>query len=484
MSCPNGNNAAGCLDIEYGITTYVYGNDIHDVATNLSPGAVTALYQGVYISGHNTGLYFGWNTIARVHGCRGLQQNVNSGEGGSSFDLHIHDNVIHDTQCDGIVMTTVDPSQGTVELYNNVIYNAGTGPNNVEGSGNWACIYLEGYSFSNSESGAIKVYNNTLYNCGTFAKPPYGGGNAGVQWNAGGNANKSVQLTDNIIYPPPSVPYLVIYDASGSQCSGNCPQITGANNIMFNAGVPPSDRYLTGTVNANPSFVSLTTPDFDLKAGSPAATGGVVTPDVTDFNGVKLPQGSGYPIGAYALPLGVPQQTFALTLAALPSNGGTVTPLPEPTNGTYPSGTKVCLTATPNSGWRFSSWSGTPLDASNCLVISANASVTATFTQNDGFEPVQPLTFAMLQGGPTPSPQTFTVASTGPSFCWSASVHFEPGIDWLRLSGPDCTPSLVTVSIVNATTLLAGTSTAQLALTNGTASVTIPVTLAVTLRAR
>jgi len=43
-------------------------------------------------------------------------------------------------------------------------------------------------------------------------------------------------------------------------------------------------------------------------------------------------------------------------------------------------GTKVCLTATPNTGWRFSSWTGTPLDSSNCLTLSSSAAVTANFT--------------------------------------------------------------------------------------------------------
>ncbi len=70
---------------------------------------------------------------------------------------------------------------------------------------------------------------------------------------------------------------------------------------------------------------------------------------------------------------------YTLTLAAAPSGAGSVTPNPTPTGGTYASGTKVCLTATPNAGWAFSSWSGSALDGSNCLVMNANASVTANF---------------------------------------------------------------------------------------------------------
>jgi len=42
--------------------------------------------------------------------------------------------------------------------------------------------------------------------------------------------------------------------------------------------------------------------NFQLQSGSPAANGGVSVPDNFDILGVPLPQGSGYPIGAYALP--------------------------------------------------------------------------------------------------------------------------------------------------------------------------------------
>ena len=93
----------------------------------------------------------------------------------NQYDIHIHDNIIHDTQCDGIVLATVDPSKGPVEVYNNIIYNAGKGPNNPEQTGNWSCVYSPGYTNTGAAgSGAIQVYNNTMYNCGSFANQPYG----------------------------------------------------------------------------------------------------------------------------------------------------------------------------------------------------------------------------------------------------------------------------------------------------------------------
>ncbi len=72
-------------------------------------------------------------------------------------------------------------------------------------------------------------------------------------------------------------------------------------------------------------------------------------------------------------------ETYTLTTAVSPSNTGVITPAPAATDGVYLAGTEVCLTATPNSGWAFSSWSGSALNSSNCLVMNGNASVTATF---------------------------------------------------------------------------------------------------------
>jgi hypothetical protein len=72
---------------------------------------------------------------------------------------------------------------------------------------------------------------------------------------------------------------------------------------------------------------------------------------------------------------------FALTVSVSPAASGTVTEKPAPTLGTYAPLTKVCLTPTPKAGYAFSSWSGTKLDANNCLAMTANASVTARFVK-------------------------------------------------------------------------------------------------------
>jgi len=76
------------------------------------------------------------------------------------------------------------------------------------------------------------------------------------------------------------------------------------------------------------------------------------------------------------------QNPYSLTLIASPPAGGSVA---ADNNGPYHYGDVVQLTATANSGWSFTGWSG---DASGStsptsIVINGTNTVTATFTQNE-----------------------------------------------------------------------------------------------------
>src|SRR5208282_5269458 len=86
------------------------------------------------------GMDFGWNEIdGNGQACRGLQ--FHSTAAYDSYDLHIHDNLIHDTACDCLNLSTIDPSKGEVEVYNNVFYNCGTdSPQGMSSS--FAGIYI------------------------------------------------------------------------------------------------------------------------------------------------------------------------------------------------------------------------------------------------------------------------------------------------------------------------------------------------------
>ena len=81
-----------------------------------------------------------------------------------------------------------------------------------------------------------------------------------------------------------------------------------------------------------------------------------------------------------------PPGTFALTVAR--NGNGTVTSSPAGINcgndcsQVYNDGTSVTLSATADPGWSFSGWSGAGCAGTAGCVVTANAAVTATFTQN------------------------------------------------------------------------------------------------------
>ncbi|HYW26693.1 MAG TPA: glycosyl hydrolase family 28 protein [Terriglobales bacterium] len=72
-------------------------------------------------------------------------------------------------------------------------------------------------------------------------------------------------------------------------------------------------------------------------------------------------------------------QGFTLTIGTLGSGTVSVNPV-----GPYAAGTLVTLTASPASGWSFSSWSGNLIGhaAPGTLIVNGNDTVTATFDQN------------------------------------------------------------------------------------------------------
>jgi hypothetical protein len=296
MSCPNGDEASACFATQ--LTSYIkfFGNNVHDAGK----ATASALYHGVYFSTDSNHIEVAWNTIANVHGCRGLQFHSSPLQGGGGgdptgnnmYDLSVHDNVIHDTQCDGIIFATVDPSQGKVEAYNNVIYNAGKGPANPENSGNWACIYAAGGTNNGKApgGGVVEVYNNTLYNCGTFANPPYGSSNAGVM-NGGHNPNLTIQVKNNIIYESGSIPYLI----------GTKTDIHGYNNLFYGGGSSSGFPQVMNTVKKDPQFVGAGQGDFHLRSGSPAEHAGADVGAGFDHDGLLRDASTGFDIGAYQL---------------------------------------------------------------------------------------------------------------------------------------------------------------------------------------
>ena len=86
-------------------------------------------------------------------------------------------------------------------------------------------------------------------------------------------------------------------------------------------------------------------------------------------------------LGGSVTPPPPPPQPSTYTLTTNTNGQGTVAKSPNKTN--YDEGEEVSLTAKPASGWTFSGWSGAVSGTNNPrnIIMSANRTVTATFTQ-------------------------------------------------------------------------------------------------------
>jgi hypothetical protein len=300
VSCPNANQETGCMADGGSTSPYVVsnietlGNNFHDIGSG-GNGLQHAIYHG-----NTVGIVDGWNSIINVSGaCRGIQL-YSSTSGFVHTDVHLHDNLIHDTGCDGIGMYDTNPSAsgkfgGGAEIYNNVVYNTGqTGP----GGADSACIYV---AADNSPSGTDEVYNNTMFNC-EYSNAT----SAGLTFNPDGDSSISVHFHNNLIYLQNSS---VLYVEN----QGTNSQVFGTNNLAYGAGSISSSNCqscgsLTGWVNSNPSVVNTSTsgcPDSCAtnlalsSSSSPANGAGSTTAPVSTYDVAGLVRPAPPAIGAY-----------------------------------------------------------------------------------------------------------------------------------------------------------------------------------------
>jgi hypothetical protein len=277
ISCPNGSGTTGCVNGSDGPTNLkFYGNDVHGAAANVT--TITKYYHAIYlVSSH---LDVGWNTVRDGKTCRAIQFHDTGGP--NEFDLHVHDNIIHDTVCDGINFSTVDPSQGVVEAYNNAIYRVGNGPAPDDGTSDYAGILVVQATDNDGSvgSGQVDLYNNTLYDCGSFTTSSDA---VAINVDTADTPGLTVRLRDNLI---------LAKAADERYVRG---PVTGSNNLAF-GGTGTIDG-ATATVTTDPLLVAPATADFRPGAGSPAIGGGVDTGVTTDLLGNPRP--SPLSIGAF-----------------------------------------------------------------------------------------------------------------------------------------------------------------------------------------
>jgi len=122
---------------------------------------------------------------------------------------------------------------------------------------------------------------------------------------------------------------------------------------------------------------------------------------------------------------------YLLSTLVSPTGAGTVTANPPGAGGLYDSGASVQLTATPNSNFQFSGWSGALSGAANpqSLIMNGPESVTANFTALAcayGASPNSASLPAAASNG-----NTLTVTPTSSCGSWSAASP----VNWIVITG-------------------------------------------------
>ena len=150
----------------------------------------------------------------------------------------------------------------------------------------------------------------------------------------------------------------VSFSITGTGCSPGTSMSygNGAGNLALN-WIPSSSCEVTAIVPKGWSFT-------DWSDGSTANPRTFIAPSVPTTYTANFSQGT---------------TSYELTAAANPANGGTV----SPASGSYPSGTVVNLSATANSGYVFTSWTGNVASANSAattVTMNAAESVTANFS--------------------------------------------------------------------------------------------------------
>lgn len=297
-SCPIADGNTPCVGTSGGtnVTTRFFGNYVHNVGNTC---VVCKLQHALYLGSGVTDSVLAWNTVVPdpshtgIGGCRAIQyrSSLADGSGIDDYDIHVHDNIVHDSMCDGINLVGMNPDAGPVEAYNNVVYHAGV---NGVGGAVATCFHVD--SSTSGHTAVVDIYNNSLYDCG--ADRGTAAGAFGMR-----NTNVGVRLRNNIILELSGEAYVE------AAASGFCSAFSGSNNLWFGVGTPPCPPTFNSDLNVDPKYVDpVITRNFHLQSGSPAINAGVNTGILTDLDGVLRPQGTAYTMGAYEFVSGTSAQ--------------------------------------------------------------------------------------------------------------------------------------------------------------------------------
>jgi hypothetical protein len=305
MQCPGADAEVGCFEMSDGNQVKFYGNEVHNAGINPTS---SKFYHAVYFSTDSNHIDVGWNHIHDNFTCRALQfhssplcsPTCGAGDttGFNQFDLHVHDNLIHGDNCNGINFATVDPSKGTVEAYSNVVYNVGR-MDPLQLGASFSCIYLANITNNGAAGGGtVQVFNNTLSDCAANNSSNAQGSRGAFGVAGGASTTLLMNLRNNVAYQNAGEIYI----------DGVKTQIKGDHNLWFGIGAAPTQT--TNNIALDPVFVNRAGSDFHITSTSPAKDAGITVLSSNPFtsnlgttpkdkDGVSRPQGTAFDMGAY-----------------------------------------------------------------------------------------------------------------------------------------------------------------------------------------
>ncbi len=271
-------------------------------------------------------------------------------------------------------------------------------------------IHFQSAPVRYKSGGTGTFYVDDIYTVGGSIAGSGGGGGGGTTYTLTVNivGNGSVTKTpDQTSYAAGTTVQLTAVPGSGATFVGWSGAVTGTNNPV--TITMDSNKTVTAT------FTGGQTQTYTLTVNvSPTGAGTVTkTPNQTSYTAGTQVTLTATPASGYAFvnwtegtqvlgtnaTLSITMNAnrtitanfqqlqagqYTVTILITPAGAGTVTKTPNQTS--YTAGTQVTLTATPNSGYQFSNWSGGVTGTQNPITVTVNSNltITANFTSTSG----------------------------------------------------------------------------------------------------
>lgn len=292
ITAPQGDGMDGAIDVA-GNAVRVFGNEL----AHVGQAGCSKLYHAIYVKGvrldeaprapTESDREIGWNYIHDNLSNRAI--NIYNEQLYAAFltQHRVHDNAIINQRGDGIMLGYYVIGENWV--YNNLVVNAGLGPEWVDDPSYHTGIRINA-GHEEEANTRIYVYNNTLYGNG-WSGATFADESGSVLFHQSAlDRDAIIHFSNNIIYST-GEPYLAGESAALP--------VGAHRNCWFGDGSAPV--WDTTAINSNPNFINATLNDFRLKTSSPCINKGKDLTAVVarDLLGVSRPQGAAFDIGAY-----------------------------------------------------------------------------------------------------------------------------------------------------------------------------------------